>query len=100
MHSVLHSPQVLQHPDAHNSSVSCGVFCWRTLWCGCGRYLIGLDPNDFLMKHYQPIIKEQGANASFIAASHSHIWVGFKNQSYLMVCTATKPSDMEMLDCQ
>ncbi len=77
----------------------CGVYYKRTLWCGCGRYLVGLDAADLLMKHYKPIIKEE-VEADVMAASHDHVWVGFCGQSYLVVCNALKPNDQELLDCQ
>lgn len=97
VHYVL---QVVQHPDAQNKAVGCGLFYNRTLWCGCGTYLVGLDPRDMLMKHYKRLVKEEDADISMMAASHNHVWVGFRDKSFLSVCSTVKPGDMEVLDCQ
>ena len=80
------------------TAIYCGLFYRRTLWCGCGRYLIGLDPQDYLTKHYKPIIKEDVCVYK-MAASHGCMWVGFKDKSYLVVCDLTKTNSVEKLDC-
>ena len=78
----------------------CGLLYRRTLYCGCGQYLIGLDPKDMLIKHYKPLLKEEFADISTMAASHNHVWVGFSDLSYLLMCSVVRLGDMELLDCQ
>lgn len=90
--------QVLFHPDAMDKPVSCGLFYDKTLWCGCGTYLIGLDPKDLLMKHYKPIVKE--AEVAMMAGSGDHVWVGFQDSSAVVVCNVFRTSQLETLDCQ
>ena len=93
------SPQLLKHPEAQQKPVRCGIFYARTLWCGCGRYLIGLDARDLLIKQYKPIIMEE-VEASVMAATHDHVWVGFSEQSFLVICSSLKPNEKETVDCQ
>ena len=70
------------------------------MWCGCGTYLIGLDPKDLLMKHYKSILPGEEGEAVMIAASHDYVWVGFQDRSCLVVCSTTKPNNRETLECQ
>jgi hypothetical protein len=91
---------VLSHPDAKRKAVRCGLSYRGTLWCGCGTYLIGLDPKDLLMKHYKSILSEDEGEAVLMAASHDYVWVGFEGKSCLVVCSTTKPNDRETLDIQ
>ena len=60
---------------------------------------MGLDAQDLLIKHYKPIIKEE-VEAVVMAATSNHVWVGFRDQSYLVICNSLKPNDLETLDGQ
>ena len=78
--------------------MTCGLFYDKTIWCGCGTYLIGLDPKDLLMKHYKSIVKETGV--AMMAGGGDHVWVGFQDSSAVAVCNVFKTSQLETLDCQ
>lgn len=95
------SLQVLTLPVAETDGIPtcCGLFHAGTLWCGCGRYLVGLGPEDLLRKYYKPVIKEDVC-VTTIAASGDHVWLGFKEKSYLAVCNTKLPGPCETLDCQ
>lgn len=89
--------QIVKHPDAQKAAVSCGLFYNRTLWCGCGRYLVGVDARDYLIKHYKPI--KDDVEITSIAACLGHVWVSFREKSTLVLFNAAVPGSMEMLDC-
>lgn len=91
--------QVVNHPDAQKTAISCGVYHHRTLWCGCGRYIIGLDTKEYLLKHYKPVIKEQ-TRVSRIAALRGYLWMGFEGLSELVVCNADTAVCLDSIDCR
>ena len=92
--------QIINHPgDDDKTPVSCGVYNRKTLWCGCGRYLIGLDPDDFLMKFYKPVIREH-VNVSHIAAVMGKVWMSFEGREELIVCSTSVTSSLDTISCQ
>lgn len=89
----------MNNPDAQKTAITCGVYHSRCLWCGCGRYLIGLDPTNYLMKYYKPVIHDECA-VTMVTGSHGHIWVGFTESSLIAVCDVGNGSQYEHIDCQ
>ena len=91
--------QMINHPDAHKTAISCGLYHRKTLWCGCGRYLIGLDTKDYLLKHYKPVIREQTRMVTMAAAS-GRLWLGFEDRSEVVVCDANSANSLDIIDCR
>lgn len=92
--------QVMTNPDAMKTAIRCGVYHKGTIWCGCGRYLIELDPKEYLMRSYKPITRESEAMVFKIAGSKEQLWVVLQGQSTIVVYDTFKRKILENLDCK
>ena len=90
----------MTNPDAMKTAIRCGIYHKGTIWCGCGRYLIELDPKEYLMRSYKPITRENEATVSKVAGSREHIWVALEGQSFIVVYDTFRRSTLETLDCK
>ena len=91
--------QVLNHPDPQKTAITCGVYHRKVVWCGCGRYLIGMDTKNYLLKYYKPMIKDH-ANVSHIAAAAGRIWLAFEQKEELVVCDTNSDLRCNPISCQ
>ncbi len=91
--------QAINHPDADKTAIRCGVFHRKTVWCGCGRNLIGLDTKAYMMKHYKPVIREQ-ATVTYMAASSGYLWLGFEGRDELVVCDTSNALSLGVIRCR
>ena len=92
--------QVMTNPDAMKTALRCGVYHKGTIWCGCGRYLIELDPKEYLMRSYKPLTRESEAMVFKIAGSKEQLWVVLQGQSTIVVYDTFKRKILENLDCK
>ena len=91
--------QVVNHPDADKTAIMCGVYHENTIWCGCGRYIIGLDSKEYLLKHYKPVLKELTSVAR-VEGSYHHLWIGFQERSEIVLCDCFTAHCMDTINCQ
>ncbi len=91
--------QVMNHPDADKTAILCGLFHRKTVWCGCGRYLIGLDTKEYMMKYYKPVIREV-ANVTYMAAASGYLWLGFEGRDELVVCDTSNALALGTIRCR
>lgn len=91
--------QVVNHPDADKTAIHCGLFYRKMVWCGCGRYLIGLDTKVYMMKHYKPVIREE-THITFMAAASGCLWIGFEGRDELVVCDTSNALSLGTIHCR
>ena len=91
--------EVVNNPDASKISISCGVFHRKVVWCGCGRYLIGLDVKDYILRHYKPVLANEGA-VKLIAAVMGRVWVSFEGRSDVVVCDTQNGLALDAFKCR
>ena len=90
----------MTNPDPLKTAINCGTYHKTTVWCGCGRYLIGLDNKEYLMKVYKPVTRDEHTSVSIVTGCHDFLWLGFKERSQIAICDAGKAVSPETLDVQ
>lgn len=90
--------QVINHPDADKTAITCGVYHEGTVWCGCGRNIIGLDTKEYLLKHYKPVLKEL-TMVTHLEGSYHRIWITFNNRSEVVLCDCFSANCVNTIDC-
>lgn len=90
----------MTNPDAMKTAIRCGVYHSGAIWCGCGRYLIELDPKEYLMRSYKPITRENEAMVSKVVGSREHLWMVLEGQSTVTVYDTFRQNTLETLDCK
>lgn len=91
--------EVMNNPDADKIAISCGVHHEKVLWCGCGRYLIGLDTRDYILRHYKPVSADEGA-VKMVAAVMGRVWLSFAGRSELVVCNTRNALAIDTIKCR
>lgn len=91
--------QVIRNTEPEKTAISCGVYYKNIVWCGCGRYLVGLDSKEYLMKHYKPLIKEATCISHMVCAL-GQLWVSFDGRPELVSANAQTAQSTEAIDCQ
>lgn len=90
----------MTNPDPLKTAINCGTHHKGCVWCGCGRYLIGLDPKEYLMKVYKPITRDESTRVTMVMGCHDYLWVGLEERSQIVICDAVKAQGQETLDIQ
>ncbi len=90
----------MMNPDPLKTAIHCGTYHKTTVWCGCGRYLIGLDNKEYLMKVYKPVTQDENTSIAVVTGCHDYLWVGIKESSQIVICDAFKAQFQEKLDIQ
>lgn len=91
--------QVVNHPDADKTAITCGVYHENTIWCGCGRYIIGLDSKEYLLKHYKPVLKEL-TSVAHVEGSYHHLWISFQEWSEVVLFDCFTAHCKKTINCQ
>ena len=90
----------MTNPDPLKTAIKCGTHHKNIVWCGCGRYLIGLDHKEYLMKLYKPVTQDENTRISVITGCLDYLWVGLQERSQIVICDAFKAQSQETLDVQ
>ena len=91
--------QVLESTDPEKTAISCGVYYKNMVWCGCGKYLVGLDSREYMMKHYKPLLRE-ATRITHIVSALGQLWVSFFGRPELVSVNAQTAHNVEPIDCQ
>jgi hypothetical protein len=91
--------QVISNTEPEKTAISCGVHYKTVVWCGCGRYLVGLDSKEYIVKHYKPLLKE-ATPISHIVCALGQLWISFDDQPELVSVNAHHPLEMQTINCQ
>ena len=91
--------QVIGHAEPEKTAIVCGVFYKSVVWCGCGRYLVGLDPKEYMLKHYKPLLREATRIERMVSAL-GQLWVSFDSRPELVFVDAQTATPVEPIDCQ
>ena len=92
--------QVISQPDAHKTDVRCGIFYKGMVWCGCGRNLMGLDPNCYNVRHLKPVLKGATDGIARIVGALGRLWMSSEGSSELVIVEAKTLQCMEPINCQ
>ena len=92
--------QVFANTEPEKTAISCGIYYKLVVWCGCGRYLVGLDSKEgYILKHYKPVMKEATRIARIVCAL-GQLWISFDDLPQLASVDAQHPLDVKTIDCQ
>lgn len=91
--------QVLSTTAPEQTKISCGVHHKGVVWCGCGRYLVGLDSKEYNMKHYKPVLKD-GTFISHIVYALGNLWLSFSERSELVTVSTHTTQCGDPINCQ
>lgn len=91
--------QIMSNSDPEKTAISCGVHYKKIVWCGCGRYLVGLDSKEYMLKHYKPLIKD-ATQISHMICALGQLWVSFDSRTELVAVDTQTAQCAEPIDCQ
>lgn len=93
--------QILSNTSVEKTKILCGLCYKKVIWCGCGRYLVGLNSNDYSLRHYKPLLVD-ATYITHIVCALGHLWVSFLERSELVVIDTSleMKTTVEPIDCQ
>ena len=91
--------QVMSNTTPEKTKMSCGVYHRGVVWCGCGRHLAGLDSNEYVMKHYKPVLKD-GTCITRIVCALGYLWLCFSERSELVTVNTRTAQCGDPINCQ
>lgn len=90
--------QVMRSSEPEKTAISCGVY-HKMVWCGCGKYLVGLEPKEYMLKHYKPVLKD-ATYISHMVCALGQLWISFDNRPELVAVDTQTVQCTEPIDCQ
>lgn len=94
--------QVMVNASPEKTKITCGLHHKGVVWCGCGRYLVGLDSRDYSLKSYKPLLREVvDTSISRVVCALGQLWVSFCGRPELVVFdTTSERQTPHPIDCQ
>ena len=94
--------QVMVSASPEKTKILCGLHHKGVIWCGCGKYLVGLDGRDYNLKSYKPLLREMvETNISRLVCALGQLWASFSGRAELVVFdTSSERQSSQPIDCQ